>query len=152
MFSSPQRHRYRSGGLWRPACQVQGKAQDEPRTLRITLGENDGAVTLKLEGRIVGPWAAELHRFWEETSAAMKVKHFFLDLRDTTYADTDGIRTLRAIYAQTGARILAGTLWTQYLAEEVMRHEKEPRAGEAQDSNDARKSEASSRLSEGRIL
>jgi hypothetical protein len=119
MFCSPQSHCCRSGRLWRPACQVQGKAQDEPHTPRITVEEKDGAITLKLEGRIVGPWAAELDGFWEQTSPAMKAKHLSLDLRESTHVDGGGILILRAIYSQTGARILAATSWAQYLAEEV---------------------------------
>ncbi len=92
--------------------------------------EKDGAITLKLEGRIVGPWAAELDRFGEQTSPAMKAKHLSLDLRDTAYVDGSGIRILRAIYSQTGARILAPTSWAQYLAEEVTRNDEQSNAGE----------------------
>jgi hypothetical protein len=74
---------------------------------------------LKLEGRIAGPWAAELDRFWEQTAPRSKQRKLSIDLRGTTYADADGIRVLKAIYSQTGATILAGTPWTRYLAEEV---------------------------------
>ncbi len=85
--------------------------EDKPETL-----------TLKLEGRIVGPWAAELDRYWHQNTSALTAKPVSLDLRDTTFADAEGIRILRAIYAQTGARILAGALWTQHLAEEITRN------------------------------
>ncbi len=44
-----------------------------------------------------------------------------MDLRTTTFADAEGIRVLRAIYAQTGAELLTATPWTQYLAEEIAR-------------------------------
>ena len=74
---------------------------------------------LKLEGRIAGPWAAELDRFWDETASRSKQAKLSIDLRGTTYADADGIRVLKAIYSQTGATILAGTPWTRYLANEV---------------------------------
>jgi anti-anti-sigma regulatory factor len=77
-------------------------------------------MTLKLEGRIAGPWAAELDRLWEETAPSLDKRKLSLDLRETTYADAGGIRVLKAIYSQTGATILAGTPWTQYLADEVM--------------------------------
>lgn len=80
-------------------------------------------ITLKIEGRIVGPWAAELDRFWQQNSRALTAKPLSLDLRGTTFADADGIRTLRVIYSQTRAEILTGTLWTQYLADEIIRNQ-----------------------------
>jgi ABC-type transporter Mla MlaB component len=80
-------------------------------------------MTLKLEGRLTGPWVDELIRLWAQTSAARAKRKVALDLRGTTFADAGGIRVLRSIYAETGAQIIAGTPWTQYLAEEVTRTE-----------------------------
>ena len=87
--------------------------------LRITLEEKSDAVVLKLEGRLAGPWAAELGRLWEEKAPDLAQKKLSVDLRETTFADASGIRILKTIYSQTGATFLAGTPWTQYLAEEV---------------------------------
>jgi anti-anti-sigma regulatory factor len=89
--------------------------------LRITIEENEQAVIVKLEGRIVGPWAAELDRLWEQTSPNLAERTLSLDLRNTTFADAGGIQVLKAIYSQTDAEILTSTPWTQYLAEEIMR-------------------------------
>ena len=82
-------------------------------------------MVLKLEGRLAGPWVAELDRLWRETSRVREGRKLALDLRETTYADVGGIRALRSIYAQTGAAILTGTPWTQYLAEEVQRNQQD---------------------------
>jgi len=87
--------------------------------LKITVEENPETMVIKLEGRIAGPWAAELGRLWDEKASAAAQKKLSLDLRETTFADAGGMRVLRAIYSQTGAAILAGTPWTQYLADEV---------------------------------
>jgi anti-anti-sigma regulatory factor len=87
--------------------------------LRITVEQNSDAMTFKLEGRVAGPWVAELNHLWEETAPHLDQRKLSIDLRATTYADAGGIRVLRAIYAQTGANVLAGTPWTQYLAEEI---------------------------------
>jgi ABC-type transporter Mla MlaB component len=87
--------------------------------LKITLEENPGVVVMKLEGRLAGPWAAELGRLWQEKATVVTQKKLSLDLREITFADAGGIRILQDIYAQTGASLLAGTPWTQYLAEEV---------------------------------
>lgn len=94
--------------------------------LRITLEEKSDVVVLKLEGRLAGPWADELRRLWEEKAAICAQKKLSLDLRETTFADGDGIRILQTIYSQTGAAILAGTPWTQYLAEEVANTNSQP--------------------------
>jgi hypothetical protein len=89
--------------------------------LRITVEENAESMVIRLEGRIVGPWAAELDRLWSQTSPALAARPLSLDLRETTFADAGGIRALRAIYSQTEAEILTSTPWTQYLADEVTR-------------------------------
>jgi anti-anti-sigma regulatory factor len=94
-------------------------AQGGQPVLRITIDEKPDAVVLKLEGRLAGPWVAELSRLWEESAPAATQKKFSLDLRGTTFADAAGIRILKAIYSQTGAAFLTGTPWTQYLAEEI---------------------------------
>ena len=89
--------------------------------LRIYFQESSNSIVIKLEGRVAGPWAAELGRLWEEKAPAVAQKKLSLDLRETTFADATGIQVLRAIYSQTRAAILTGTPWTEYLAEEVAR-------------------------------
>lgn len=96
------------------------------KVLRITVDEKPDAVVLKLEGRLTGPWVAELGRLWEEKAPAFAQKKLSLDLRETTFADAGGILVLRTIYSQTGAAILSGTPWTQYLAEEVANTNSQP--------------------------
>lgn len=87
--------------------------------LRITLNENPETVVIKLEGRVAGPWAAELGRVWEEKAPVVAKKKLAIDLREITFADAGGMRVLKTIYSQTGAAFLTGTPWTQYLADEV---------------------------------
>jgi hypothetical protein len=101
--------------VWHAPCFIRGMA------LRITIQEHATEMVIKLEGRIAGPWAAELDRLWVETKPNLDARKLVLDLRDTTFADAGGIRALRAIYFQTKAVILTSTPWTQYLAGEVTR-------------------------------
>jgi hypothetical protein len=89
--------------------------------LRITVEENQEAMTIKLEGRVTGPWVVELDRLWHQTSPALGCRQLLLDLRETTFADAGGIEALRAIYSHTSTSILTSTPWTQYLAEEISR-------------------------------
>jgi anti-anti-sigma regulatory factor len=90
-------------------------------TLRISIVESEEAMGIRLEGRVAGPWAAELSRAWVETASRLASRKIFLDLRDVTYADADGTQVLREIYSQTHAKLLAGTPWTESLAEQITR-------------------------------
>ena len=76
---------------------------------------------MKLEGRVAGPWATELGRVWMETAPRLATRKLVLDLSSVTYADADGTQVLGQIYTQTHAELLAGTLWTQSLAEQISR-------------------------------
>ena len=87
--------------------------------LRISIHETAEEVELKLEGRIAGPWAAELGRVWVETAPRLSSRKLVLDLSSVTYADAGGTQLLSEIYTQTRAELLAGTLWTQSLAEQI---------------------------------
>ena len=89
-------------------------------TLKITITEGEHGATIKLEGRIAGPWAAELGRTWKEKGPALANQKLSLDLRGVTYADAMGTETLREIYNQTGASFIAGDPWTHFLAEQAM--------------------------------
>ncbi len=94
--------------------------------LRISIEENVEALEMKLEGRIAGPWAAELGRVWVETAPRLATRKLVLDLSSVTYADSGGTQVLGQIYAQTHAELLAGTLWTQSLAEQITRCDAQP--------------------------
>lgn len=82
--------------------------------LRITISHSEEATTLRLEGRITGPWVDELRRAWNELvpqNAPLR-----LDLREVTYSDAQGTAVLKDIVAKTGAEMLTSTPWTQHLA------------------------------------
>jgi hypothetical protein len=76
---------------------------------------------MKLEGRVAGPWVAELSRAWKEQAPLLASKKLSLDLRDITYSDTRGTQALREIYTESGAELLSSNPWTRFLAEEVKR-------------------------------
>jgi anti-anti-sigma regulatory factor len=96
------------------------KAERIFKMLRITIQENEGAMAMRLEGRIAGPNVAELSRVWKERAPSPGSTKLSLDLRDVIYADDSGRRVLREIYTQTNAELVTGTLWTHYLAAEIM--------------------------------
>ena len=88
-------------------------------TLRISISENDNAVGLTLEGRLVGPYVAELDRAWLEASAILHGRSVRLDLRNVTYSDAGGKSALRQIFKQTHADIVTSSPWSEYLAAEI---------------------------------
>jgi anti-anti-sigma regulatory factor len=89
--------------------------------LRITIEKNAESIAIILEGRIAGPWAAEVDRTWSELAPSIGTKKVSIDLSNATYADADGIRVLHGIYSQTAAELKTSTPWTKYLAEEISR-------------------------------
>ncbi len=103
--------------------------------LRITIQEEPEAVAIKLEGRVAGPWAEELSRFWVETTPRIASRKLSLDLRQVTYADAEGERVLKRICSERETELVASTPWTQYLAEEIKKKSAD-NSQEAEDGND----------------
>jgi anti-anti-sigma regulatory factor len=89
--------------------------------LRITVQESNGAQTIKLEGKIAGPWVEEFNRTWLSISPSLGAKELQLDLRGVAFVDTKGRDLLRKIYRQTNARFLADSPWTRYFVHDAMR-------------------------------
>ena len=87
--------------------------------LRITVHEQESSIKLTLEGRLVGPWVAELCKAWRETAPRLGNKKLSLDLRDLTFSSEEGKQLLREIVMQTGAEISSSSPLTRYLAKEI---------------------------------
>lgn len=104
-------------GTRRALCHREPKAGQH--TLRITIHEDREPIEITLEGRVAGPWVAELNRVWAETAPRLATRKLSLDLRNVTYADAGGKQVLRNIYAQTHPELVTSTPLTQYLAEEI---------------------------------
>jgi anti-anti-sigma regulatory factor len=89
--------------------------------LKISIQSDADAATLKLEGKVVGPWAKELNRVWSDFRPSLGMKKLCLDLNGVTFVDETGTRTLQKIFRRTGAEILADTPLARYFAAETMR-------------------------------
>ena len=77
--------------------------------------ENEQTITLKLEGRIVGPWVEELEKECEK--CLLKKNCLILDLSEVSYIDERGINTIRGFL---GPRIqsVGGSLFLEGLMKE----------------------------------
>jgi anti-anti-sigma regulatory factor len=66
--------------------------------LRISeIGKWNGAVTLHVEGRLIGPWVPEMRAACE---AAQREHELQLDLGDLEFVDDSGIRLLLGLLGQ----------------------------------------------------
>jgi anti-anti-sigma regulatory factor len=87
--------------------------------LRITIHETNDSMAIKLEGRIAGPWVAELDHTWAEAAPRLASRELLLDLRDVTFADVSGKQVLKNIHAESKATFVVSSQWSQYLAGEI---------------------------------
>jgi len=87
--------------------------------LRITLQENEKVQTMKLEGKIAGPWVEEFNRSWQSLEPLPSSRELQLDLREVAFVDAKGRELLRKIYQQTNARFLTDSPLTRYFADDA---------------------------------
>ncbi len=76
---------------------------------------------MRLEGRAIGEWAAELDRVWQSIAGTIAPRRLLVDLREVVHMDAQAINVLADMYRQSGAQFLARTPMTEYFAEEAQR-------------------------------
>jgi hypothetical protein len=84
--------------------------------LRITIQELPQSRTLKLEGRLRGPWVEETERTWRDSVK----RAVMVDLRGVTSIDERGKELLAKMY-QEGADLMSEGPLMRYVVEEVTR-------------------------------
>jgi hypothetical protein len=89
--------------------------------LKISIKDDSPVATLKIEGKLVGPWAMELGRTWHDLWASKSQMPLRLDIRGVTFADQKGTHILQEIVRETGADILSDSPLTQYFANQATR-------------------------------
>lgn len=89
--------------------------------LKISVLEESEAITIKLDGRLGGPWTAELDRTWKALSSSLGSRKLSVDLCDMTYAEKDGRLLLREIYEKSGAVFVTNNPLSNHFAAEAMR-------------------------------
>jgi ABC-type transporter Mla MlaB component len=89
--------------------------------LRISIHNGANAATLKLEGKVIGPWARELNRVWSAFEPSLGMKKLCLDLCGVTFVDKAGTKALQKIFRLTDAEILADTPLTRQFVADAMR-------------------------------
>jgi len=86
--------------------------------LRITIVRNQNATTLRVEGKLAGPWVSELERAWHDLSVDAGDARVAVDLTDVTFVGEEGKRLLQTMYGE-GAKLKASGCVTRRLVEEI---------------------------------
>lgn len=79
--------------------------------LRITENERDGRTWLVLEGKLIGPWVAELQSVCDRRKAGGRLA---IDLSQVTFVDPAGVTLLRRLTAE-GVHVLPGSSFIREL-------------------------------------
>jgi len=87
--------------------------------LKITIDNTINAATLKLEGRLAGPWVGELERSWRAVKDDSRDKPVMVDLCEVTFVDAEGRKLLSWMYEQ-GARLRTFGCLAKGIVEEIM--------------------------------
>jgi hypothetical protein len=97
------------------------RRESQAEMLRITVQDGEKNQTIKLEGKIVGPWVEEFERTYQSVVPSLGTRELHLDLREVGFVDAKGRDLLREIYQKLNARFLADSPLTRYFADDAMR-------------------------------
>ena len=86
--------------------------------LRITTSDINEKVTLKLEGKLSGPWVEEFERCWHLTTDIYKKKSLVVDLSGVTFVDPAGKKLLCTVCGE-GAQLMGSGLMPKSLIDEI---------------------------------
>src|SRR5690242_13499072 len=89
--------------------------------LRISVESANDLVTIRLEGRVVGPSVDECEGAWRSIQPELGRRKVRLDLREVLFMDDRGTALLREIRKASHAEVVADSPLTAYFAERIMR-------------------------------
>jgi len=87
--------------------------------LKITTANSINAATLKLEGRLAGPWVSELERSWRAVKDGSRDKPVLVDLCEVAFVDAEGRKLLSRMYEQ-GARLRTFGCMAKGIVDEIV--------------------------------
>ena len=85
---------------------------------RITVHDQPGTVTLKLEGRLGGEWVRVLKDCWQSAVTGHSKDSLYVDLTEVTSVDASGRDCLASLHRQ-GARFIATDCLTKAIVAEI---------------------------------
>ena len=84
--------------------------------LRVNRSQSGTSIILTLEGKLVGPWVAELTRMLREPQSTSSIQ---LDLSAVSFVDTAGTQLLRDLIAGGTAIVACSNFVAELLAMEA---------------------------------
>ena len=87
--------------------------------MRVTVDEGKDEMVVKIEGRLVEPWASELEPEWRNLQLGSK--RLSLDISEMLFVDYSGKQILKDIVKATNCEIRANSPLTRDFADEIMR-------------------------------
>jgi len=86
--------------------------------LKITIEKTGAALRLKLDGKLSGPWVAELEKAWSELAEAARNGSTIVDLTEVTHIDAEGRRLLAEMHQQ-GAKLRGCGIMIRDIIEQI---------------------------------
>lgn len=87
--------------------------------LKITIEKDWPTATIKLEGKLAGPWVDEVERSWRAVRDEAESKLVMVDLCEVTFVDAGGRRLLTGMYEQ-GAQFKTFGCMAKGIVEEIV--------------------------------
>ena len=84
--------------------------------LRITMTDELWGQRWTLQGRLSGPWVAQLKLNWKESHSLNGNRKCVVDVSGVTFVDLDGERVLAAMMKE-GAEFIATGVYTKHILE-----------------------------------
>jgi anti-anti-sigma regulatory factor len=84
--------------------------------LRITINDETVEQRWTLQGRLSGPWVAQLKSNWEKSHGLNGHRDCVVDVSGVTFVDLDGERVL-ATMMRDGAKFIATGVYTKHVLE-----------------------------------
>jgi hypothetical protein len=94
--------------------------------LRITTSNFENTRSMKIEGRVIGPWVAELKKAWLESALRAQGKPIRVDLRAVSFADTEG-RDLLLKMREEGAVLIGPSAYIHQVLERAAAESRQAR-------------------------
>lgn len=88
--------------------------------MRITITDEPNEQRWTLQGRLSGPWVAQLKSNWEKSHAQNGDRNCIVDVSGVTFVDLDGERVLAAMI-KDGAQFIATGVYTKHVLETLER-------------------------------
>ncbi|HTV53993.1 MAG TPA: hypothetical protein VMI06_03680 [Terriglobia bacterium] len=75
-------------------------------------------LTLKLEGKLAGPWVTELEQSWNVILRNEQQRPVAIDLTDVTFISTEGKELLKSMLRQ-GTNLQSRSLMTRFILSQI---------------------------------